>query len=118
VGDVIGADGSVLAGSTAPADRDAFPTIHPFEEERANTTLVAVVTDAPLDKHFCYLLAHSAHDGFARALRPSHTRFDGDAAIALATGAMPLGAGGAEPSIDRLRLVAADVVADAIRAAV
>ncbi len=113
IGDVIAGDGRVVAGSTAPADAPAFPTPAPFEEDatRANTTLCVVVTDGRIDKGGCALLAQSAHDGFARALRPSHTRFDGDVAIAVATGAV-------DGHLDRLRIVAADVVADAIRSAV
>jgi L-aminopeptidase/D-esterase-like protein len=115
LGDVVDADGTVLAGSTAPADVPAFPTPQPFEEQRANTTLVVVVTDAALDKTACYLLAQSAHDGFALALRPAHTRYDGDIAFAVATGT--IGAG-AEPSLDRLRFAATEAVASAIRASV
>jgi L-aminopeptidase/D-esterase-like protein len=113
IGDVIAGDGSVVAGSTAPADIAAFAHPEPFEEHRTNTTLAVVVTDAVLDKEACALLARGAHDGFARALRPAHTRFDGDVAIAIATGARP-----AEPAanVDRLTLAAADAVADAIRA--
>jgi L-aminopeptidase/D-esterase-like protein len=119
IGDVIGADGTVIAGSTAPEDAPAFPTPAPFEEPapepRAkghgeNTTLVAVVTDAVCSKADCHLLAQSAHDGLSRALRPSHTRFDGDWSVAVATGVV-------EAHLDRLRIAAADVVADAIRAA-
>jgi len=117
IGDVIAADGSVVAGSTAPADTPAFPSPAPFEEParleedaRGNTTLVVVVTDAVCDKTACALLAQSAHDGLARALRPAHTRFDGDLALAVATGVI-------EAHLDRLRIAAADVVADAIRAA-
>ncbi|HET9730353.1 MAG TPA: P1 family peptidase [Acidimicrobiia bacterium] len=109
VGDIVAADGRVIAGSTAPADAVAFPEDAPFEA-RANTTLALVVTDAQLDKVACHLLAQSAHDGFARALRPAHTRFDGDLAIAVATGHV-------EGHLDRLRLAAADAVADAIRCA-
>ncbi len=110
VGDVIAADGRVLAGSTAPPDVPAFPTPAPFEEDaaRANTTLCVVVTDGRLSKAACALIAQSAHDGFARALRPAHTRFDGDLAVAVATGRV-------EVNVDRLRIAAADVVADAIR---
>jgi L-aminopeptidase/D-esterase-like protein len=112
VGDVVAADGRMLAGSTAPADAPAFPAAQPFEEGRANTTLVVVVTDAALDKSACYLLAQSAHDGFARALRPAHTRFDGDVALAVATATtVPE----VEPNLDRLRVAAADVAAEAIR---
>jgi L-aminopeptidase/D-esterase-like protein len=46
----------------------------------------------------------------ARAVRPAHTRFDGDLTITLATGAI-------ETNLDRLRAVAADLVAEAIRSA-
>lgn len=113
IGDVIDSDGRVLAGSTAPPDAPAFPTPAPFEEDatRGNTTLVVVITDATCDKPACDLLARGAHNGFARALRPVHTRFDGDLAVAVATGAVVA-------HLDRLAVVATDVVADAIRAAV
>lgn len=116
VGDVVGDDGRTIAGSTAPASAPGFPTPAPFEEAsaaegaRGNTTLVAVVTDAVCDKGDCFLLAQSAHDGFARALRPAHTRYDGDVAVAVSTGAV-------EANLDRLRVAAADVVAEAIRQA-
>ena len=110
IGDVIADDGHVIAGSTALPGAPGFPVDTPFEEEAANTTLVVVATDARCDKLACHLLAQSAHDGLARALRPAHTRFDGDLAIALATGAV-------DGHLDRLRAVAADVVAEAIRMA-
>jgi L-aminopeptidase/D-esterase-like protein len=110
VGDVVGRDGELVAGSTAPAAAPAFPVDAPFEEHAANTTLVVVVTDAAIDKLGCHLVAQSAHDGLARALHPAHTRFDGDLAVALATGAV-------ETHLDRLRVTAADLVAEAIRVA-
>jgi L-aminopeptidase/D-esterase-like protein len=107
VGDVIGPDGRVLAGSTAPAGAVSFPDTGPLE----NTTLVVVATDAALSKADCHLLAQSAQDGLARAIHPSHTRYDGDLAVALATGEV-------EAHPDRLRTAAAEVVAVATRAAV
>jgi len=110
VGDVIGRDGGIIAGSTAPPAAPAFPVDAPFEEQGANTTLVVVVTDAAIDKRSCHLVAQSAHDGLARSLHPAHTRFDGDLAIALATGRV-------ETHLDRLRVIAADLVAEAIRVA-
>ena len=105
VGDVIGADGRVLAGSTAPAEAVPFPAPAPFEEDahRANTTLVAVATDAVCNKTECHLLAVSAHDGFARALHPAHTRYDGDLAVAAATCVVDV-------HLDRLRVAVADGV--------
>ncbi|HEX6382682.1 MAG TPA: P1 family peptidase [Acidimicrobiia bacterium] len=106
-GDVIGPDGGVLAGSTAPADGPSFPAPTPFE----HTTLVVVATDARVSKAECQLLAQSAHDGLAQAIRPAHTRYDGDFAAVLATGEVD-----AHP--DRLRVAATETVARAIRAAV
>ncbi|MDN5717625.1 MAG: P1 family peptidase [Janibacter sp.] len=49
------------------------------------TTLAVVATDAVLDKAGCAKLAGVAHDGFARALSPVHTAFDGDSVFALST---------------------------------
>ncbi len=106
-GDVIGPDGEVLAGSSAPATEAGFPATAPLEQ----TTIVVVATDARLGKNDCHLMAVSAHDGLARALRPAHTRYDGDLVVALATG-------GVDGHPDRLREAAAEAVAQAIRAAV
>jgi L-aminopeptidase/D-esterase-like protein len=55
----------------------------------ANTTLAVVATDAALSKAQAKHLAICAHDGFARALWPSHTSHDGDLVFALATGRRP-----------------------------
>ncbi len=119
LGDVIGADGTIRAGSSAPAAIPGFPAPEPFEESRANTTLAVVVTDAALDKASCFLMAQSAHDGFARALRPAHTRFDGDVAFAVATAtATDEATDEAGPNLDRLRVAATDTIAEAIRASV
>jgi L-aminopeptidase/D-esterase-like protein len=107
VGDVVDRDGSVIAGSRAAADVGAFPEPDVFGD-RENTTLAVVVTDARMSKAECHLLARSAHDGFARALVPAHTRFDGDVCFAAATGAV-------NGHLDRLREAAAAVTADAIR---
>jgi L-aminopeptidase/D-esterase-like protein len=110
VGDVVDAEGRPLAASSAPPDVPGFPTPDVFGE-RENTTLAVVVTDAALDKVGCQLLARSAHDGLARALRPAHTRFDGDVSLVAATGAV-------NGHLDRLREAAAAITADAVRAAV
>ncbi|MDH6268971.1 L-aminopeptidase/D-esterase-like protein [Rhizobium sp. SG_E_25_P2] len=53
----------------------------------ANTTIAVIATDAILTKAEAKRLAMAAHDGFAHALWPSHTPFDGDIVFALATGA-------------------------------
>jgi L-aminopeptidase/D-esterase-like protein len=114
VGDVLAEDGRVLAGSSAPDDAPTFPAALPFEEEpltEGNTTLAIVATNARCTKLECRLLAESAHHGLVRAIHPSHTRHDGDVAFAAATGQV-------EAHLDRLRLLATDVTAAAVRSAV
>ena len=70
-----------------------------------------VVTDAVCDKARVPSRSRRARTTASRGrCIPPHTRFDGDLAIALATGAV-------EAHLDRLRVVAADVVAEAIRTA-
>jgi L-aminopeptidase/D-esterase-like protein len=75
-----------------------------------STTLAVVATNGKLTKGDCLLVAQSAHDGLARALEPVHTQFDGDAAVAAATGAV-------ETHVEPVRLMAARAVEDAVRAA-
>lgn len=53
--------------------------------QHGNTTIGIVATDATLDKAACKRLATAAHDGFARALVPSHTPHDGDLIFASST---------------------------------
>jgi L-aminopeptidase/D-esterase-like protein len=53
-----------------------------------STTIGAVVTDARLTKEQVNRVATVAHDGIARAIRPSHTMYDGDTIFCLATGAV------------------------------
>jgi L-aminopeptidase/D-esterase-like protein len=52
----------------------------------ANTTIAIVATDAKLTKPEAKRLAIAAHDGFARAIWPSHSPVDGDLVFSLATG--------------------------------
>jgi L-aminopeptidase/D-esterase-like protein len=77
---------------------------------RESTTLAFVATNARLSKLECQLVSQSAHDGLARALEPAHTQFDGDAAIAAATGEVEA------DHVEQVRLLAARAVEDALRA--
>lgn len=118
-GDILNPDGSVLAGVRGPGGFAGAAALlrhgsaaSPFPSGPVtNTTLVAVVTEALLDKTALTRLAQQAHDGLARAISPVHTRFDGDTVFALSTGTVP-----ADP--DSLAVLAVDLVAEAIRAAV
>ena len=72
-----------------------------------NTTIGAVATNARLSKPEAAKIASLAMLGFARALSPPHTAFDGDTLFALSVGDLPA-------DITRLGLAAADAVAHAI----
>ncbi|MGH6848771.1 MAG: P1 family peptidase [Methylocella sp.] len=66
-----------------PADALAFRIKGSAPE---NTTIAIVATDAALTKAEAKRLAIMAHDGMARALRPSHAPMDGDTVFSAATG--------------------------------
>ena len=51
------------------------------------TTIACVATDARLTKAQAKKVSQMAHDGFARAINPVHTMYDGDVIFTLATGA-------------------------------
>lgn len=53
---------------------------------RDNTVIGVVAVNAKLSKTEMTKVAQMANDGIARAIRPAHTQFDGDAIFALATG--------------------------------
>jgi L-aminopeptidase/D-esterase-like protein len=106
-GDVLGHDGEPLFGGSAEGVRPEAPY------GMQNTTVGVVLTDARLSKNDCFLLAQSGHTGFARSIHPAHSRYDGDAVVALATGGSTVDA-----DLDLLRAVAVDTVAAAVRVAV
>ena len=115
-GDVIDpATGRVVAGART-ADGKGFAdarillrTAPPRARPGENTTLGVIATNAKLNKTQAMRVAQMAHDGFARAIYPSHTSSDGDTIFALATG----GLGGAA-DVSRIGALAADVMAQAI----
>jgi L-aminopeptidase/D-esterase-like protein len=112
-------DGELLVGALVAVNafgelrregrRQPLPPLDPAPF-RESTTLAVVATNARLTKLECHLVAQSAHDGLARALEPVHTQFDGDATIAAATGEV-------ETHVERVRLLAARAVEDAVGSA-
>ncbi|MBU2361104.1 MAG: P1 family peptidase [Alphaproteobacteria bacterium] len=72
-------------GGLGPAP--TYPVGRPaMKGDARNTTIGIVATNARLTQAHCTRLATAAHDGFARALVPSHTPFDGDLIFALSHG--------------------------------
>ncbi|MDZ7824187.1 MAG: P1 family peptidase [Ahrensia sp.] len=79
-----------------PFPRDAQDLRIKFRDQRispegTNTTIAVIATDAKLTKAECQRLAIAAHDGFARAIWPAHTPFDGDIVFSISTGCVDLG---------------------------
>ena len=77
-----------------------------------NTTIGVVATNATLSVTEVNRVAEMAHDGMARAIRPSHTMFDGDTLFSLATWSHT------GSSVNTVGILAAEVVAAAIVKAV
>lgn len=59
-------------------------------QERANTTIAIVATDATLTKAQCQRVATAAHDGIGRATVPAHSPGDGDLVFSVSTSARPM----------------------------
>ena len=85
-----------------------------FGPERGrNTTIGLVATDFALTQAQAGRVAAMAHDGFARAVRPIHTLFDGDTIFCVSTNARELPS---TPSaaVSRIGMLAADCMTRAI----
>lgn len=115
LGDVIDPQtGQIVAGTRKPVGKgfaDTLRLMRSFVGKKilsmANTVIGVVATNATLDTPQAGFVAHMAHDGIARAVRPAHTLFDGDTLFVLATGEVR-----ADPSL--VGAYAAEVVAEAI----
>ena len=117
-GDVVDADGTVLGG--ARGDDGSFVGAEKFVCNASglapgcagqNTTLIVIATNAKLDREQCARVALQGHNGIARVIRPSHTRFDGDTVFSLATGEI-------DAPQDAVEILASMGTAEAIRASV
>ena len=115
VGDVVNANGTVLAGARDADGRwlveqnlyRQFPNL-PQTPVGTNTTLAVIFINAKLSKVEAHRLAQRAHDGLAIAIRPVHTTHDGDTTYALATSQV-------DSSFDLVANIAVEMVAQAIR---
>lgn len=123
-GDVVDADGQIIAGLRAAPDSPQFAgtlnlltnvtnmtNMSQRGNPGTNTVIGVVATNARLSKEETNKLAQMAQDGIAQAVRPAHTLYDGDTLFALATGEVQAEAG-------LVSAFAAEVTAAAIRNAV
>ena len=78
----------------------------------ANTTIGAIITNAILTKAQALKIAQMGHDGFARAINPVHSMYDGDTLFAAGTGKV------VAPDLNVLGIAAAQAVQAAIYRAV
>ena len=107
LGDVVGRDGRVLAGTrdgqggyldatqvllASGSEGQAGSAGGPggsggtMNGAGTNTTLGVIATDARLDRAGCRKVAELGHDALALAIRPVHTLYDGDTVFALSVG--------------------------------
>ena len=106
VGDVYDLSGKRLTGSdeTDALDRAALG----FAQ---NTTLIALATNAVIDRNDMRRMAVRAHDAIGATVRPAHTRYDGDTAFVVSSGIR-------EANVDGVIEAAFEVVAESIRSAI
>lgn len=85
--------GEIIAGSRSE-DGKGFADIEDIilndrakiENDKGNTTIGTVLTNAKLTKGQACRLSSLAHDGLARVIRPVHTMSDGDTIFTIAAG--------------------------------
>ena len=115
LGDVIGEQGQVIAGTRAAVRRFRRPAPPRETAVQSSTVLAVVATAYRLDKSQVRFLAARASDGVTISVKPAHTRYDGDVSFAIAgppAGAQP------DADFDLLGMLATEAVAAAVRSAV
>lgn len=107
-------DGKIIAGALDNEKRKFINTYETMKNglkskdfSMQNTTIGVVVTNAKLDKNGCTKVSQMAHNGYAKAICPIHTMFDGDTIFTLATGEV-------ESDINLIGSLAAEVVEKSI----
>jgi len=111
--EIEGEFGGRRPGASAQVDSVLPPDMKKLVRPGANTTIAVVATDAALTRIELKRLAIMAADGFARALRPVHTPFDGDLVYAMSTARRPL-TGSRPHAVMALGALAADTLSRAI----
>jgi len=120
LGDVIDPENGEIIAGVLSEDRKDFANTMSFlrnfpqktkDNFSKNTTIGVIATNAKLTKAGAAKVAIMAQDGYARAIIPSHTMFDGDTIFCMATGEV-------EAGVNVVGAIAAEVMARAIVKAV
>lgn len=98
-------------GNLKDSSLDALCSMQLQASTHQNTTIGAILTNASFNKTELTKIAGMAHDGFARAINPVHTMYDGDSIYALSKGNV-------KADINVVGALAAEVMAEAIQNAV
>ena len=115
-GDIIDPDTGKIVAGVLTKDKNAFAgTMNIISGTSkgndnafsGNTTIGCIATNANFTKSEATKVAMMGHDGFARAINPIHTMFDGDTIFCMATGEV-------ESDPTTVGAVAAEVMAEAI----
>ncbi len=106
VGDVYTLDGERITGSD---ETDAL--VRENLGFAQNTTLVAIATNARVERNEMRRMAVRAHDALGATIRPAHTRYDGDTAFIVASEEIDV-------NIDALVEASFDAVAASVVAAI
>ncbi|MBQ4062321.1 MAG: P1 family peptidase [Christensenellaceae bacterium] len=90
LGDVYDEQGNIICGAKSESgyintERAMLTMGAGHAKAGGNTTIGIVATNAKLNKEQANKMASIAHNGYALAIRPVHTMFDGDTVFTLAT---------------------------------
>ncbi len=88
LGEIVDEHGRIIAGVREGGNFiPAYTLVEKIDFKKfrmgENTTLGIVITDFPLSKEMLARMAEIGHNGIVRAVRPSHTPFDGDIIFAI-----------------------------------
>ncbi len=128
LGDIIGENGTLMAGPRNPESGKRCSTLDILKKEGMgleeklfssqgkgevqdfNTTLIAVATNTNLSKVGVNRMAEIANYGLGRCISPVHTSWDGDTVFVLSTGEVNY-------DVDHVSAAAAEIIPEAVRRA-
>ncbi len=107
-------ENKIIAGALNPERNGFIDTVSLYKNGilgrgsfAQNTTIGVVATNAKLNKSETEKIAQMAHDGYARAIRPIHTMYDGDTVFSLSCGEV-------KADVTSVGILSAEVMARAI----